>query len=223
MATFDAASSASGTGVSSLSWSHTCAASAILVVGGQWIANALGNISGITYNSSALTAAGTAQAAANDSKATRQWYHLTPASGANTVAVTATTTLDHLSAGAVSATSGTTPADYTKAVSSSATTATVTVPNVVSGDLVVDSLLIAGSPTVGADQTQRWNLNPNAFGAGSTQLGANGGVMSWTQGTPDDYVLTALRIPNAGAAASTNECQAYVPLPQRRSDQNVTY
>jgi len=56
------------------------------------------------------------------------------------------------------------------------------------------------SHTVGAGQTQRWNLietsgYPQTLGAGSTEPGAAGSVtMSWTQGTADHWAIGGVSI-----------------------------
>ena len=62
---------------------------------------------------------------------------------------------------------------------------TVTVGSVGSGDIVVDTTMVLGaSITVGTNQTSRVefdNLGGNNESSGiSTQLGSDGGVMSWT-------------------------------------------
>lgn len=62
-------------------------------------------------------------------------------------------------------------------------TASVTVASVGSDDLVVDGVIWNGViPTVGANQTQRFDTSAGDFlqHYGSTQSGADGGVMSWT-------------------------------------------
>jgi hypothetical protein len=205
MATFDATSSSSvDSSTGSLTWSHTCAASAVLVVGVMWALDAFGTPTGVTYAGSAMTAAGAAQMVATH-YGVRLWYHLTPSSGANNVVVSVSG--PDVVAGAVSATSAGTPTDYTTA-SGNSTTASVTVPNAASGDLIVDSTIIIGSPTVGANQTSRWNNGPRAigfFGAGSTQAGVDGGVMSWTQGSADNWAIAGIRIPNSGGGGATAE------------------
>ncbi len=72
----------------------------------------------------------------------------------------------------------------------------VTVGSIGANDLVVDSMVGNGtnSLTVGANQTQRTNRNNagvTVWMGGSTQAGADGGVMSWTMPTPIDGFLGA--------------------------------
>lgn len=102
----------------------------------------------------------------------------------------------------------------------STTSASVTVTGVVTGDLLIDSLSIdSGShaAAVGANQTERWDLNTSNAntGASSTQAGADGGVMSWTWtgSAPYSIVATAF-IAVAGAATIAGDEGAlwYVPI-----------
>lgn len=84
------------------------------------------------------------------------------------------------------------------------TTPSVTVPNVVSGDMVVDFMVATHSSTptltVGADQTDRANLGDGAYTqmAVSTQLGSVDGVMTWTINVTPTYgsILIGARIPD---------------------------
>lgn len=88
--------------------------------------------------------------------------------------------------------------------SGSAANISTTVANAASGDLIVDFFVVNGNPTitVGADQTERINLN-NGGSAGtmygmSTQAGASGGVMSWTWTGNRRTAQVAARLPAAG-------------------------
>jgi hypothetical protein len=90
------------------------------------------------------------------------------------------------------------------------TSISVTVPNVVSGDMVVDWLTTSGvappTLTVGADQTQQVTISTGSFvsAAASTQAGASGGVMSWTMtGVTYGAILIGARIPDAGGGGSS--------------------
>lgn len=199
MATFDAASNSgiNNATTGSVTWSHTCAASSKLVVFVAWALDAFGTPSGVTYNGSAMTAAGTAATVATHYKV-RAWYHDSPASGANNVVVSVSG--PDVIAWAVSVTSSGTPTDYT--TGNGTNDPSITVLNAASGDLIADMALTIASPTVGANQTQRVNLGATAnagfFAAGSTQPGASGGAMEWTQGTADNWAQAGIRFPDAG-------------------------
>lgn len=205
MATFDAASNSGvqNATTGSVTWSHTCAANAKLKVHVAWGLDAFGAPTGVTYAGSAMTAMGAAATVATNYKV-RTWYHDSPASGANNVVISVSG--PDVIAWAVSATSAGTPTDYNNTGTGSGDPATVTVANAASGDLITDCVLTIASPTVGADQTERLNLGPTAnagfFAAGSTQPGASGGVMSWTQGTADNWCQVGARFPDGAAAAA---------------------
>jgi hypothetical protein len=210
MATFDAATNS---GVSNgttghVTWSHTCAASAVLIVGVCWALDAFGTPTGVTYNSSAMTAAGAGVLVASN-YGVRLWYHITPASGAHTVDVSVSG--PDVIAFAVSATSAGTPSDYTTATGSS-TTPSVTVTNAASGDLIVDTVLSVSSiSSTGANQTIPTNGGPvgpasiGFYGATSYQAGVDGGVMSWTSSASDNWAIAGIRIPNSGGGGGTAE------------------
>jgi hypothetical protein len=144
-----------------------------------------------------MTAAGAAAVVATHYKV-RAWIHDSPASGANTVDVAVSG--PDVIAWAVSATSAGTPTDYT--TGNGTNDPSITVLNAASGDIIADLALTIASPTVGADQTQRVNLGATAnagfFAGGSTQPGANGGAMTWTQGTADNWAQAGIRFPDAG-------------------------
>lgn len=82
-------------------------------------------------------------------------------------------------------------------------TATVTVASVGASDMVVDNLYKASTAlTVGADQTLRYSQGASGtIGAGSTQLGSAGGVMSWSLGTTDTWYIGAIAFKPSGSAA----------------------
>lgn len=85
------------------------------------------------------------------------------------------------------------------------TSLSATVPNVTTGDMVVDFATVSSlfvTLTVGANQTARANpIDGGGYNrsAVSTQAGADGGVMSWTFGDPSyGGALIAARIPDVG-------------------------
>lgn len=214
MATFDAASVAKSGTATSLSWSHTTSADAdrIMLVGCFAAAGVIGSISSVTYNGVGATERYDAQ---------YETFHLhglytlvDPDSGSNTVVITWSASQDQQ--GGVAMTfygrNTTTPfADVTAATGATTGPATVTVPNVVSGDIVVDFATSysygAGNSaaTVGANQTSRAaDISSPAFVVymGSTQAGADGGVMSWTLDTDTStWGIIGVRLPAAAAGA----------------------
>jgi hypothetical protein len=93
--------------------------------------------------------------------------------------------------------------------SGSGTSVSNTVGSVATDDLVFDALCLDGgvhSGAVGADQAERWEIDVSgsSYNAGlsSTQLGAAGGVMSWTWtgSVPYSHVATAFVGTVVGAA-----------------------
>jgi hypothetical protein len=126
--------------------------------------------------------------------------------GVGTGAQTVTSTLDAAASdhalGVISFTGvdQTTPTGNTQTATNTGTSATVTVTGVAADDMVVDNIYTTygggGSPAVGANQTERYAELPFWIGshlAGSTQAGADGGVMSWTFDSRP-YTLGAVRL-----------------------------
>ena len=72
-----------------------------------------------------------------------------------------------------------------------------------SGELVIDTAADWQSMTVGADQTQRWNVvSNNIYGSGSTEPGAGTVTMSWTTVT-SEWSIGAVPIkPVSGPSAT---------------------
>jgi len=86
------------------------------------------------------------------------------------------------------------------------TTASVTVSSA-TDELVFDTMDSPSSPTVGADQTQRWNLSGygGQYGAGSTEPGAASVTMSWTI-AEQSWVIGAVPIkPTAAVTGYTSQ------------------
>jgi hypothetical protein len=88
---------------------------------------------------------------------------------------------------------------------SSAGPATVNVSSA-ANELVFDTVTCeqCTSLTVGAGQTQRWNLsadNGTTRGAGSTEPGAATVTMSWTLGSANDWAIGAVPIKPSGGGA----------------------
>ena len=177
---FDAASSASGNSVSSLTWSHTCTgADLILIVGVSWFGSAR-TVSGVTYAGTALTSVGSANSGGQKMEIFRL---VAPATGANNVVVTMSSAGETV-AGAHSYTGvdSTTPlGTFASAIGGPTVDVTSATDEVVVDCASMDNLL-----TVGAGQTQRWNISLGGgltSGAGSSEPGAATVTMSWS-GTP---------------------------------------
>jgi len=185
---FDAASSAEGSG-SVLSWTHTVTGlDTYLWVG---IANNKKPVISATYAGEALTFL---DSEFSGKGSLEVWYKVGPQTGANDIVVTTAASAITV-AGATSWTGvhqvtpmGTPVFEKHKSGNPSETITSAV------GELIVDAIVsdgASGLPTVGAPQTQRWNLQ-NAtdtafFGAGSSAQGAPAVTMSWT--TDGDAVI----------------------------------
>ncbi|TLY19906.1 MAG: DUF2341 domain-containing protein [Nitrospirae bacterium] len=62
-------------------------------------------------------------------------------------------------------------------------------------------VLEGGTLTVGADQTQRWNLSSGSIGGASTQPGSFDDIMSWTYGAATSRAQAGVAIKPAGSLA----------------------
>ena len=126
------------------------------------------------------------------------WYKVAPLTGANNIVVSLPSSV-HLMAGATSWTGvhQTTPLGTAGNATGTSSTATVNVTTV-SGDAVVDTVSTANAVTVGASQTQRWNLSQAGFkGAGSTEdATTTTTTMSWTF-VSGDWAITAVPLKQA--------------------------
>lgn len=185
---FDAATSGTKTGTaSSLTFAHTCTGSDR----GLFVGVGAEQGGGITVTSVTYAAVGM----------TEKWNAIfsvffthggftlvAPSTGANNVVITMSGTCDTIMGGAISATNvhQTVPVGTADVGTFSAVTTTSrTVGSVGSEDLVVDSIFfatIADDCTAGANQTERYESGTTAGQSkthGSSQAGADGGVMSW--------------------------------------------
>ena len=203
------------TGVfSSATFAHTCAgANRLLTV----LVSAQDNGStnqiptGITYAGVSLTKLGDAVTGSNGVGASI-WYLVAPATGANNVIVTFASSVNSWVIGAVSVFNNAQTSPVGSMVTDNATgtapSVTVTASN---DDLVIDVLAAMGTSqtaTVGAGQTERWNLNllpltPARIGAASTEPATGNVTMSWTLGVSDDYVLLGVALKTIGTEINT--------------------
>jgi hypothetical protein len=189
----------------SLTYSHTNNATVNtgLIVG---VSTAAGGAPSVTYAAAAMNYEISFPTSVNDR--TGLFSKINPASGANNVVVTVPVSTNILAtAYSVEGANQTTLISNT--ASSSATdaapSATVTTAT---GELIIDNLTIdsdkSASLAVGAGQTrQAMEIGTSGLThAGSSQLGASGGVMSWTFTTNETWGSTVVSIQAAAAAAA---------------------
>ena len=220
--TLDASSSTSGAAVSSLTWSHTVGSGdeRILIVGVSLRKNSQ-SVSNITYGGvGGFTLIGSQLDGGADHRA-ELWYKLMPAVGtANVVVTIAGGTVDAVG-GAVSFfnVDQTTPLGTFVGATNTSTTPSVTVTSA-TGEIVVDVMSSngdSGTVSVGAGQTQQWNLKSgtgdgNEAGSGSTESGASSVTMSWTLAASNKWAIGAVSIkPDATAPAAVSNLTASGP------------
>jgi len=214
--TFDAASSSSAFPVgTTLTWSHTTTANAdrgmIVGTASQDFGSSSITVSGVTYAGDAMTAPGAQTVVVATQTFCRLWRlssSTTPATGANDVVVTFTDTGPYTVCGAVTGYGVDTaaPVGTLATGTGSSTTPSIAVSGA-TGDLVVDVLAVHddNAMTVGADQTERWNIRSagNFSGAGSTEPGAASVTMSWTLVNTRSWGMQGIAL-KAAAGGSAN-------------------
>lgn len=192
----------SATATTTTSWSHTCTGSnRLLVVGVAVGANpSTGITTSATYNSVAMTSIGTQQSGTGSAFGYIQMFSLVaPATGANTVAVTTSATVDALSAGSVSFTgvSQTTPLGTPVTAAGSSITPAATVTGTTAGNMVIDAAC-CGSAFSADTQTLQWRRNTNGnTGAGNgvqTTAAAGGSVAMSHTATADIWGVIAVEV-----------------------------
>jgi hypothetical protein len=210
---YDTTASTSGTSVSSLSWSHTCTGSSLVLIVDVITANAATSASSVKYNNVSMTSIGKQL---TDNQASggfiERYLLLAPSTGANTVAVTFAAVQDAMIGASLSFTGASqSSSDYTSTTvtnfgSSGTASATVTSPATTSQ---VIGGCCCGSPVNSCAQTQRWLITASASfgagcGAGSTTAGTGSNItMSYTV-TTDWWgcIGTEIKAPAAAAPAS---------------------
>lgn len=186
---FDAASNSGyKTASGSYNWSHTCTGTErCLVVGVAMLSVAGSSVSGITYNGVALTRIGFV-ASVSGAIRSELWRLIAPATGAHSIAVTLSASLDSAACASsftgVNQTTPTEAANTASATNVGAADATVDVTTLTDNDLVIDMVATSDTAiTVGSGQTQRGNVTGTlGSGAMSTEAKASHGAvtMSWT-------------------------------------------
>jgi hypothetical protein len=181
--------------------SHTTSGSErLMLVGISFDPNNDQVVSSVTYNGTALSKEGHA-VWSNDARA-EIWSLVAPALGTHDVAITFSARLSFGAAAGVQTFNGVdqvTPlGTFVPASGSSAGPATVDVSSG-ANQLVFDTVACetCTSLTLGASQTQLWNLSHAggyAMGAASTEPGAATVTMSWTLGSSDHWAIGAVPI-----------------------------
>ncbi|KKL06457.1 hypothetical protein LCGC14_2595840 [marine sediment metagenome] len=194
---------------SSGTWSHTCTGSnLILVVVVTMRAN--NSVSGITYNSVALTHESGADADENNVH-TETWYLIAPATGSNTVAVTLNTSTSRWWAAAISLTgvAQSSPVDVSGSntglnVTAISTSVTVVTANSWGIDVWAHEADATGA-SADSGQTERQQSNAN-FMTGSTStegpLSTGSQAMGWTGAGTGNAAQTVVMFKPAAAAAA---------------------
>jgi uncharacterized repeat protein (TIGR01451 family) len=178
---FDAAASAQ-TNAATLTFAHTNSGGSnrLVLVG---ISTDNTTVTSVTYGGVSLTNVGSATASGSPKPRSEIWSLPNPPAGSNNVVVILATSAN-IAAGAASFTgvSQTTPLGAFTGSSASSGSASISVSSA-TGELVFDSISSGNTPTVGASQTQRWNLLQGTIAGGaSTQPGAASVTMAWTVG-----------------------------------------
>lgn len=203
---FDASSQGTaGNPVTSITWSHTCASGAVLVV--QAGSGATNTISGVTYNGVAMTAVDSYTDTTNALKNT-SWILLNPASGANNIVVSASLGLilgEGQSYTGASTTAN--PSTFAHAVGLTAGLPSVSVTNTTGGALVGFGYKSNSATNGVTGGTERQHDAAVTNGGWGDVLGAGSGSQSYeitfsVNGGNFGYAVQAmvLQLPTAGPA-----------------------
>jgi hypothetical protein len=221
----NSSSAASTSAVTSLTWSHTTGAgnNRVLLVTVAWRDNST-TVSGVTYNSIALSKVGSTVLSTNGYVQFELWQLLAPPTGTFNVVVTrAGSARMAASALTLAGVDQTTPIEATNTAIGNSVTPSVSVTTVTNNAWVVDVLAFrredAGAGDVptgtpGTGQTERWSAYVESGGTtsdirdkGSTKgpiASAGATTMSWTlTGNPYEWAHLAASIKPAAAAGAT--------------------
>src|SRR2546427_236510 len=198
---FDAASSSNNSSAASLTWSHTVAAGSnrLLIVGISTTDSTCCTTThdSVTYNT-VQTMTKISEVTGGSDKVSI-WKLVDPATGANNVVVTLSAPTN-VKGGAPSWSN----VDQTTPVGTAATNTwssnfpSVTVAS--AAEEVVHDTIGAnvdqdeGAVTVGAGQTERWNIRTSHTGGGSTEVGAASVTMSWTMVKNTSWAIVGVPI-----------------------------
>lgn len=199
---FDAVSTGmNATDPTSLTWSHTCTGSnLVLIVGTSTESDTGGHtaqtVSGITYNGVALTKIRSDYITDNG---TELWYLVAPATGANNIVVTMTAVVDGLFGAGLSFTGvdQSNPIDNHAGTTTTGTSISQALTTNVADAMIVNIMQHYNSSVVltpDADQTQRFNTPTTGDNdqAGGTRLvtTATSYTTSWTADISDGMTLS---------------------------------
>lgn len=195
---FDAQASSTGSGTT-LTYSHTCTGSnLILIVGIQtYLASAGGiTISSVTYNGVAMTSFGTLQRTLN-AEYQYMYYLVAPATGAHNIVITTTTAMDYIGGSSASYTGANQtglPDSYTTYAAQTSTAVTTTTTTIANncwlmGFYVSDG---GGGWTAGTNTTGRATAgNAQFFDSNSVQTPAGSHSMTATH---NNFILSGQMI-----------------------------
>jgi hypothetical protein len=188
------------------SFSFTNTAGTVLFIAVSGFRNR--TISTLTYNGVSLTSV--VRSATGGASYTEWFRLLSPATGSNTVAWTLSGT-DGPTFGLISFTGNdtTTPVGTTGSSQNVTNSITTTISTVGTGSIVIDASYVnaANTRTVGAGQTQAWNVNDAQYGTegsvGSYESAPSAGsvTMSWGLSTSVQWTQAVLEVRAAAASA----------------------
>lgn len=191
--TVDVVSTKNDSDAADQSWTHTPVGEPSLVtISVSWGAGAGETVSSVTYDGVACTLIDTASYGA---RRAAMYYLSSPGSGAKTVRVVMSAACSHVM-GCISYLGAHRSSPFGTSAKSGANGSTANA-NVTGfgGGLVQDIVTTVEILTVGAGQTQRWNLTYAVLDSGSsTEPGEGTITMSWSIANPDDYAILAVPI-----------------------------
>lgn len=194
--TFDAAASTTIATLASATLSHTVSGLlTAITVGVNYVDNALAAPRTATVTYAGVNVPSIGKAIVSSFVNAELFLLVNPTLGANNVIVTFSGTVN-AEIGSISFNGVDQNNPNSGAVTASATStfASIGVPGA-SGNMVVDTLVSGGVPTVGPVQTQRHNaVATSIVGAGSTALGASNIIMQWTMGSSVLWAQVAANI-----------------------------
>lgn len=177
-------------------------------------------VSSITYAGQSLTQLTEAVNTNNNVPRVEVWYLVAPPIGTHNIVVTLDD-INEVAIGAISYTGvdQTMPIDGTVTAQGTSTSVSVSVSSE-TNDLVQDVMAsrAQGLPSVGANQTELWNVEmggngiTNYFGAGSTEPGALSVIMNWTLTESEDWVIIGFNINAAVDEGNETNQTATTPI-----------
>lgn len=219
--TIDAVSSSQASNASSLTFSHTVSGTnRVLLVFPVAECNATPAnlpVTGITYNGVALTKIRSDQVNSDGGEIDRTsvWYLIAPDTGAHNVVITYTGQVEGIIGGAISLNGAKQSAqpdseNGSTDVTDSATTATASLTTVAENVLIIDVIagVLSGTAlTVGAGQTQRFNVTNTghlrAAASTRTKITPGSQAMSWTLASNESYAMSVVSIAGIAEVVSS--------------------